>query len=282
MLRFFPAGRWQTFIFATRMLPASGTGRKRPPKWLRTTQPPLFRLAWYVSPSARRDRKPAANEKAGDRSPIRKFSHHSRRSGGGRRGGIASAGGSSKDSTETLLGACDWLLEHQRPDLALAALEWPCGTDIATPRLARVPRPVTNGSFGKSPISHGFDWRLTTVEGVSSFLNVNPNALGFEFSGEEPDSFTLMSQTAPVLAQRDYVLAVDYATSGIAPGSGIAMAGDRRANRRSAGAGRRASPRSKEDTAHACFTAPEGTPSSTFRWFTSASRARCGWRESLL
>ena len=60
-----------------------------------------------------------------------------------------------------------------------------------------------------------------TVGGMSSFLNVHPNALGFEFSGEEPDSFTLMSQVVPVQSQKHYVFAVDYETSGIAPGSGI-------------------------------------------------------------
>ncbi len=41
---FFPAGRSQTFIFDTKMLPASGTGRKEPPRWLPTTQPPCS--AW--------------------------------------------------------------------------------------------------------------------------------------------------------------------------------------------------------------------------------------------
>ena len=56
---------------------------------------------------------------------------------------------------------------------------------------------------------------------MSSFLNVSPNALGFEFSGEEPDNITLMNQTAPVQAQKEYALAVEYGTSGIAPGSGI-------------------------------------------------------------
>ncbi len=89
------------------------------------------------------------------------------------------------------------------------------------PRLQRIATPVTNGGFGKSPISHGFDWHLKTVDGVSSFLNANPNALGFEFSGEEPDSFPLMDQTVPVQEGKDYALAVDYGTSGIAPGSGI-------------------------------------------------------------
>ena len=96
-----------------------------------------------------------------------------------------------------------------------------------------------------------------TVEGVSSFLNVNPNALGFEFSGDEPDSFTLMNQVAPVQAQKDYVLAVDYGTSGIAPGSGIAWLVTE--ERTGAVLARTASLSAEQGgTAYACFTAPDG------------------------
>jgi hypothetical protein len=130
---------------------------------------------------------------------------------------------SDKDSVETLLGACEWLVEEKRPELA-----WPLWNGLATrhliayaPLAASSADPVTNGNFGKSPISRGFDWHLSTVEGVSSFLNTNPNALGFEFSGHEPDSVMLMNQVAPVQAQKRYALIIDYTTSGISPGSGL-------------------------------------------------------------
>jgi hypothetical protein len=126
----------------------------------------------------------------------------------------------NQESTETLLGACDWLLEHKRPDLALALWNG-LATRTSYPSLG-ADSPVTNGNFGRPPLSRGFDWHLKTVEGVSSFLNASPNALGFEFSGEEPDSFLLLSQTAPVHTQKNYALTVDYGTSGIPPGSGIA------------------------------------------------------------
>ena len=159
------------------------------------------------------------------------------------------------DGMETLLQACDWLLAQKRPDLALSV--W----NGLAPRISYPPAgvnaPITNGNFGKSPISHGFDWHLMTVEGVSSFLNVRPNALGFEFSGEEPDSFTLMNQVARVQAQKDYVLAVDYGTSGIAPGSGIAWSVTE--ERTGAVLGRTASLSAEQGgTAYACFTAPDG------------------------
>jgi hypothetical protein len=113
---------------------------------------------------------------------------------------------------ETLLGVCDWLIANQRPDLALPLWNGLAarGQIAYAPLAADSADAVTNGRFGKSPISRGFDWHLRTVEGVSSFLNASPNALGFEFSGDEPDSFLLMDQTAPVLAGKDYALVVDY------------------------------------------------------------------------
>ena len=124
---------------------------------------------------------------------------------------------------------------------------------------AGVGSPVTNGGFGKAPISHGFDWHLIPVEGVSSFLNVNPNVLGFEFSGDEPDSFTLIHQVAPVQAQRGYALTVDYTTSGIAPGSGIAwLVTDARSGAELARTPSLSSEGGGGNTS-ACFITPEGT-----------------------
>jgi hypothetical protein len=181
---------------------------------------PLFRLAWYVNPNAQEIEKRLQMKRPvvegqfvnflltqGDPEAVTEAASHLLRT-------------SNKESTETLLGACDWLLEHKRPDLAFGLWNG-LATRTSYPSVG-ADAPVTNGDFGKSPLSHGFDWHLPTVEGVSSFLNANPNTLGFEFSGEEPDSFLLLNQTAPVHAQQNYALRVDYGTSGIPPGSGIA------------------------------------------------------------
>jgi tetratricopeptide (TPR) repeat protein len=179
----------------------------------------LFRLAWYVDPSAREIEsrlhltRPFIEGQfvnflftQGDPAQVAAAATHLLASG-------------SQEGTDTLLQACDWLLQRKRPDLALAL--W----NGLAPRMSYSPlntdAPVTNGSFSRSPTSHGFDWHLMTVAGLSSFLNVEPNVLGFEFSGEEPDSFTLMNQAVPVQAGKDYRLAIDYQTSDIAPGSGI-------------------------------------------------------------
>jgi tetratricopeptide (TPR) repeat protein len=181
---------------------------------------PLFRLAWYVDPNAQeienrlQMKRPAVEGQfvnflltQGDPQAVEDAALHLLRT-------------SDKQSTETLLGACDWLLEHQRPDLALALWN-SLAPRTGSPSLG-ADSPVTNSDFGKSPLSHGFDWHLATVDGVSSFLNANPNALGFEFSGEEPDSFQLLNQTAPVHGNTSYALTVDYGTTGIPAGSGIA------------------------------------------------------------
>jgi hypothetical protein len=180
---------------------------------------PLFRLAWYVNPNAQEIEtrlqlnRPVIEAQfvnflltQGDPEAVTEAASHLLRT-------------STKDSTETLLGACDWLLERKRPDLALGLWNG-LTTRTAYPSLG-ADSPVTNSDFRKSPLSHGFDWHLTTVEGVSSFLNANPNALGFEFSGEEPDSFLLLNQTAPVHGKTNYALRVDYGTSGISAGSGL-------------------------------------------------------------
>ena len=220
---------------------------------------PLFRLAWYVNPNAQEIEKGLQMKRPvvegqfvnflltqDDPEAVTAAASHLLQT-------------TNKESTGTLLGACDWLLEHKRPDLALGL--W---NGLATRTSYRSPgadSPVTNSDFGKSPLSHGFDWHLPTVEGVSSFLNANPNTLGFEFSGEEPDSFLLLSQTVPVAAQKSYALTVDYGTSGIPPGSGIEW---RVTDEHTGSVLARTSSLSSEQggeqggSAATCFTTPEG------------------------
>jgi hypothetical protein len=165
----------------------------------------------------------------------------------------------SDGNTQTLLGACDWLIANKRPDLALALWNGlaALGQIAYAPVTADSTDAVTNGGFGKSPLSRGFDWHLKTVEGVSSFLNANPNALGFEFSGDEPDGFLLMDQTVPVEARKKYALIVRYGTTGIAPGSGLEWSvTDERSGAVLARTGSLSAEAGGE--AYACFAAPAG------------------------
>jgi tetratricopeptide (TPR) repeat protein len=216
----------------------------------------LFRLAWYVSPNAVEIEKQLQIKRSVIQSQLVNFL-----TAQGDANAVAEAASrllavNNKESTDTLLGACDWLMEHQHADLAEPLWNGVAERISYPPLGADSTDAVTNGSFGKPPLSHGFDWRLLTVEGVSSFLDVHPNALGFEFSGDEPDSFLLLDQTVPVKAQRDYRLTVDYETSGIEPGSGLAW---RVTDPRTGGVLARTASLSaeREGQAYACFAAPE-------------------------
>jgi hypothetical protein len=226
---------------------------------------PLFRLAWYVTPNAQEIEKRLQMKRPvvegqfvnflltqGDPEAVSTAASHLLQA--------TNKESTAKESTATLLGACDWLLEHKRPDLALGLWNGLAPrTSYGSPGTGS---PVTNSDFGKSPLSHGFDWHLPTVDGVSSFLNTNPNTLGFEFSGEEPDRFLLLRQTVPVHAKKNYALTVDYETSGIPPGSGIEW---RVTDEQTGAVLAKTTSLSSEhggehgDTVTTCFTSPEGT-----------------------
>jgi tetratricopeptide (TPR) repeat protein len=161
-----------------------------------------------------------------------------------------------ENGNQTLLQACDWLLAQKRPGLALTL--WNGLAPRVTYTAPTVNAPVTNGDFAAPPSSHGFDWRLSANEGASSFLNASPSTLGFEFSGHEPDNLVLMSQVAPVLAGKDYLLSVDYVTSGLSANSGIAWEiSDERTGAILAQTGSLSA--EQGDTARARFTVPPGT-----------------------
>jgi len=214
---------------------------------------PLFRLAWYVNPNAGE----IASRLQIKRPLIAVQFVNFLMAQGDPKAVTEAASHLLGANSEALLGVCDWLIANQRPDLALPLWNGlaASGQIAFTPLTAA--DPVSNGGFAKSPISRGFDWHLRTVEGVSSFLNASPNALGFEFSGDEPDGFLLMDQTAPVQEQKKYVLAVNYGTNGIAPGSGLEWSvADDRSGAVLARTGSLSADQGGE--AYACFAAPAG------------------------
>ena len=220
---------------------------------------PLFRLAWFASPNASeienklQMKRPAVEAQfvnflitQGDAPAVAQAASH-----------LLAA--SSGESTDVLLSACDWLLAQKRPELALGL--WNGLAKRISYPAPRVGSLVTNSSFGRPPISHGFDWHVMTVDGVSSYWNADPNVLGFEFSGEEPDGFTLMTQTVPVQAGKSYALTVDYRSGGIAPGSGLSWAiSDERTGAVLARTPSLSSELEREtgDQTNACFRAPDG------------------------
>ena len=223
----------------------------------------LFRLAWYVSPNVAEVQSRLQLKRPILQGQLVNFLMAQGEAEAAQQAALPLLADNDQGSTANLLEACDWLLGHGRPELAL-----PLWNGLAAShRVSYAPtgmspmNPITNGSFSSSPLSRGFDWRLTTVAGVSTFLNNAPNqphALGFEFSGDEPDSFLMMSQVAPVRALQDYALLVAYSTTGIPAGSGIVWTvTDARSG---AILGRTASlAAEQEGKAVACFAAPAGS-----------------------
>ncbi len=220
---------------------------------------PVFRLAWYVSPNAGeiasrlQIKRPALAVQfadflmaQGDQKAVAEAASQ-----------LLSA--KSESNTQAMLGICDWLIANKRPDLALPLWNGLAARGQISYAALAPTDAITNSRFGKSPLSLGFDWHLKTVEGVSSFLNVSPNALGFEFSGGEPDSFVLLDQIVPVDQGKNYALAVQYSTTSIAAGSGLAWSvTDDRSGTELARTGSLSAEQGGE--AYACFTAPDGVP----------------------
>lgn len=124
--------------------------------------------------------------------------------------------------TAVLMAACDRLLDGKRLEGAIEI--W---NGLAERR--RIPtgtvggrEPVlTNGTFSTAPVSHGFDWRLPTAEGVSASGEERPSGLRLTFSGRQPENCEVLAQFVPVRERTAYELEFVYRTRGIPPGTGL-------------------------------------------------------------
>ena len=81
---------------------------------------------------------------------------------------------------------------------------------------------VTNSEFSSAPTSHGFDWRMPDVGGVSLVREDAEGGIRLIFSGRQPESCAPLSQFIPVRENTHYSLEYIYKTAGIADGSGLA------------------------------------------------------------
>ncbi len=245
---YFRRQRWDTFWFwaqkAAQMVPDDVT--------------PLLQLAWYVAPSETeiqdrlRIRQPEVQRQflgfltaQGDAAAVADW---------GNRALTPHAVASGED----VLSACEWLIQHKRPDLAL-----PLWNGLAVRH--RIPFPalepgsgdsVSNGGFARQPLSRGFDWRLTNPDGVAAFLNADPPAFNFEFSGRESESMLLLSEVVPVLPEKSYTLFIQDAPSTLPPRSGLELVAAETASgevlaRTTGFAG-------SDQQSQVCFTTPQG------------------------
>jgi hypothetical protein len=131
-------------------------------------------------------------------------------------------GGREMD-TPLLVAACDRLLEAARTRDALEV--WhalAAGHRVTFAALAPDRGTVvTNGRFVIAPTSHGFDWHLPGVEGVSAAREDQSGGLRLTFSGGQPESCDVLAQSVPVLGDKGYRLAFRYRTGEMAEGAGL-------------------------------------------------------------
>lgn len=80
---------------------------------------------------------------------------------------------------------------------------------------------LSNETFTKLSLPTGFDWRYTSVPGISVSSSDADSSLRLEFSGDEPEGCELLNQWAVLLPGRRYRLTIRYRTDGIAAGSGL-------------------------------------------------------------
>jgi hypothetical protein len=80
---------------------------------------------------------------------------------------------------------------------------------------------LSDGTFAKTSLQMGFDWRYAAISGVWSSTSHADSSLRLEFSGNQPESCELLSQPVPLLPDRRYKLVARYRTDGIVAAGGL-------------------------------------------------------------
>jgi hypothetical protein len=124
--------------------------------------------------------------------------------------------------TPLLVAVCDRLIDEHRWKEAL--MDWNRLADarrIPLHALNPAEPNVTNGRFEVAPSSHGFDWRIAEIPGIT--ISRLPGAQGIRimFSGRQPENCEPLVQLIPVSESTRFELKFLYRTSGIASRSGL-------------------------------------------------------------
>ncbi len=82
-------------------------------------------------------------------------------------------------------------------------------------------RPLTNGELKSAPTGAGFDWRLSSAEGMSA--EWRDSRLTFFFSGTQPEACTVLEEFV-ALDSRGYRLSFEYSSGGMPSPTGIRWA----------------------------------------------------------
>ena len=78
---------------------------------------------------------------------------------------------------------------------------------------------IANGDFATAPSGHGFDWRPSSVEGLSDVAL--PGSYRIVFSGKQPESTELLRQFVALEPGKTYSLRWEARTQGFSSPSGI-------------------------------------------------------------
>jgi tetratricopeptide (TPR) repeat protein len=128
-----------------------------------------------------------------------------------------------EDSTAALLSYCDSLLAAGRGQDALTVWNGLIQRKLipyAALSAGGAEVPV-NGDFRTPGVGAGFDWRVSSPDGIYVDRGGNPPSLMLSFSGKQPENAEILSQFVPLLPGRAYLLSVRYSVTGIEAESGL-------------------------------------------------------------
>ena len=130
-----------------------------------------------------------------------------------------SAGASQLD---LLLRSCDALLARKQAGPALQVWNALAARGIIPYRaLDPGTRALTNGELAAAPLSRGFDWRLTRVEGAAFSFDTGAREMSLSLSGKQPESCEFVEQYLPVLPNVKYRFRYRYRTRDLAAETGL-------------------------------------------------------------
>ena len=128
-----------------------------------------------------------------------------------------------KAAVGALLNYCDGLLDAGRDREALTV--W---NGLSKRKLipyaafaAGAGEVPVNGDFRMPSLGAGFDWRLSSPDGIDIDAGGNPPALTLSFSGKQPENTEILGQYVLLLPGRQYVLSIRYRVAGIGAESGL-------------------------------------------------------------
>jgi len=130
---------------------------------------------------------------------------------------------SSDQDLAAVFRYCDRLIEAGDVDRAIHAWNALCWRTLHQYRPLNPGAGVslTNGNFASAPLEHGFDWRVGSIEGVTTEFGGTDGRVWVSFNGRQPENCEPLAQFVPLAPSRKYRLRFRYQTDRIPAGSGL-------------------------------------------------------------